>query len=414
MPSGADVQKDDALDTNASHSGAASGDTAVNSPPDTRPGTGSAAETDPAPAATQDDVELRSPVLPESAQDPSLFADNYSAASRFDAGVSAVSLRANEQQVSSVSALQQEHQWSIDTADAVLDVDGLDSFSSSPALQPVKTEKDADHESPPFEDSGLLAATLSELEDVAAVDEQPAAQSLAAEETEQEQATDPPGFAASGLPNSPAGSPDVLSALGSVGSGASLSALSLGADSMEEPELDQLSLGGLDDAASSPADDFLATDVSAKATIASAADETGEPVLDASDTHAEGLSDSEIDFGAAGELSDPQLASALQPPASAEEVQPAAALEPPPPAPIIVNVGHKTLSEAAEAAADPEPVIPDIFGGPATEAQPFSGQAANDVADAADALDKHADARPWEAALAAAEAVEAELLQGEV
>ena len=417
VPSETAAQQNDALEAKEEHvsdgSGGASADTAANSADGARPGAGGAAGDEPASAAPQDDVDAVSPVLPDAVQDPSFLTDDHGTVLATGAEVSAVSLPAPEQQIAKVSAPQQEHQQLSDTADAGLDVEGLDSISSSPPPYIVTTQSGAGRELPLADDSSPHDATLSKLGYGANVaDGRRAGESPAAEEPEQADATGPPGAMAFDLANSSAASPDVLSALGSVGSDAGLSGLSLGADSMEEPELDQLSLDGLDDAAFAPADGLLATEVSAKTTMPSAAPVSLVPASDASDVRAEGLSDSEVDFDSAGELSEPQLASALQPPA-AEELQPAAVPEPQPPAPIAVNVGHVTSTEAVEA-ADPGIVTPDAAGDPAAAAQPFSARAARDEVGAADAPHNHDDVRPWEAALTAAEAAEAELLQGAV
>ena len=408
-------QQDAALEAEEAHvsdgSRGAAADTAAKSADGSRPEAGRTAGNEQVPAARQDDVEVKSLVLPEAVQDPTYVNEEHNAMSGAGTGHPSVSPPSHEQQVTSVPAPRAEHQQLSDTADAVLDEDGLDSISSSPLSFPVTTQSGAGPELLLVDDSSPHDATLSELGDAAAgADTQPAAECLAPEVSERAMASQTPGSPATAMPMSSAASPDVLSALGSVGSDASLSGLSLGADSMDEPELDQLSLDGLDDAASSPVDEFLAIEVSAKTIIASAAPENLVPDADTSDVRAEGLSGSEVDFDSAGELSEPQLASALLPP-PAQELQPPAALEPPLPAP--VSVARGTSSEAA-AAADPELLIPDAVGDPAAASQPFSARAARDEVGATDALHNHDDVQPWEAALTAAEAVEAELLQGTV
>ncbi len=415
VPPESGSQQDDAPEAEEAHvshaSGGAGADTAANIADGTRPGAGDGAGTEQAPAAPQDDIEVKALVPPEAIQDTGFLTGEHSTVSGVDLGTSAVSCPAPEEQVGNVPDPQQEHQQLSDNKGAGLDEDGLDSISSSPSSHPVTTQSGAGWELPLADDSSPPDATLSELGDVAAgANTQPAAESLASEVSERAMASGMPGSPATGMLMSPAASPDVLSALGSVGSDASLAGLSLGADSMDEPELDQLSLDGLDDAASSPADGFLATEVSAKAINASAALEILLPDSDASDDLAEGLSESEVDFDTAGELSEPQLASALQP-QPAQELQPPAVSEPPLPATVHVSVGRRTSSEAATA-ADPVLVIPDAIGDPAAASPPCSARAARDEVGVTDALHNHDDLQPWEAALTAAEAVEAELLQG--
>ena len=416
VPPGPDVPQDDAPNAEESHvfpgSGGAGANTAADGADGTGPGADDAAESGAATAAPQDGVEVKSPALPEAIQGSNLLVDERKAVSGVDAAITPISPSVHEQQISSASRAQQAHQPISDSRDALLDVDGLDSISSSPPSCLVTSRRDAGQELQTDSDNNSPQdATLGELEDVAAAAaSQLAAESSAAEAAGQATAAYTPGSPAADLPMSSAASPDVLSALGSVGSDTSLSGLSLGADSMEEPELDQLSLGGLDDAASAPPDGFQITGVPAKATNASPADESLDLISDPSDVQAEGLSDSEVDFDSAGELSEPQLASALQPP-SAVELQPAAAVEPQPPARIKVRVGHDTSAEAAATAAEPGPDNRDASDDPETEAQPFSARAMSNEVGATDAL--HGGGEwPWETAVAAAEAAEAELLQG--
>ena len=198
---------------------------------------------------------------------------------------------------------------------------------------------------------------------------------------------------ANGLPVSPAASSAMLSGLGSVNSHASLSALSMGADSVAEPSLDQLSLDGLDDAADMADDSLMegVTDPSAEIPLPVAA-EVAPP--DGADDLDGGLSEGEIEFDTAGELS-------IEPSAADAALQL-------PPAAAALDLG-RLVSPAAALPPDPAWSAPELLEQRAPKSGPFSPRPDTDQPDGA-------GAEPvlprWQAALAAAEAVEAELLQG--
>ena len=206
----------------------------------------------------------------------------------------------------------------------------------------------------------------------------------------------PAGTTARSLLASPTASSAMLSGLGSLGSQASLSALSLDADSMAEPELDQLCLGGLDDQELMTADGALMEGVTDPVADVHVPVGEAERSCDSANDLFGGLSDSEDDFDAAGELSIEPL--------------PAAASLRLPPASAALDAGRLPSPGAAQQADQPGSAD-KRQAQPAPTSEPFSPR--HEISQP-DSVGAGAELPRWEAALAAAESVEAELLLGAV
>ena len=354
-------------------------------------------------------------LLLHAAPEQSPSSNEHSAASDHstDAQLSVATPTADAQQAGSKLSPQQVRQQLSDVGDAEADVDGLDSISTR-ATSSLAEPQTAARQELPLSPTNQPPPALSEQELAAAyASQQPAAEGLSAEPPQRAVASGAPATAtAGGLQVSSAASSAVLSALDSAGSQASLSALSLDADSMQEPELDQLSVTSLDDAAASLTDGLDATSAKNATRDSSAAAGDQELLDGVSDGLAGGLSDSEADFDTAGELTEPQLASGVEPPSATvlpSDVEPVPALAAVKPA---EDWGHAPLLDT-QATAEEAPVSRNTAGDAATARQPFAARAASTAVDHATTVsDDSADLRPWEADLAAAEAVEAELLRG--
>jgi hypothetical protein len=312
---------------------------------------------------------------------------------------------------------QQSDVTSLSKLSAPADVQQFASTSAQrQTLQQLSDSGDADTVVTAFEGVGIapkpeLAEAGSPLGAASSAEPEPGEHTVPEASSTQHQAREATGTAASSMAvpggdpavtkassvlASPAASSAMLSGLGSVGSHASLSALSLDADSLTESELDQLSLGGLDDQEVMSADGALLEGVTDPAADVHVPGGEVERTRDGADDLLGGLSNSEDDF-AAGELNiDASLAEV------ASQL---------PPAPVALDFGRLPSSGAAQRADQSGPA-PGRHAQPALTSEPFSPRLGTDQPDgvvgAAAALPR------WEAALAAAEAVEAELLRGEL